>query len=152
MVRCAALTGLCLAVALVSLSAGDAQAGGATKHPRLHIALYELRKARVQLEEAGKKFGGHKAKALKAINAAVAEIEAGLTAIGENTKGIAPPEGSYKGYRNYPHIRHAIAALVEAREVLQKATHNFGGHRESAIRDIDVALVELRAAIKFAGG
>ena len=49
----------------------------------------------------------------------------------------------------HPHIRGAIDELQAARKELQTAAHDFGGHRVAAIRAIDAALVQLRAAQKY---
>ncbi|HYB08612.1 MAG TPA: hypothetical protein VEJ16_02950 [Alphaproteobacteria bacterium] len=46
-------------------------------------------------------------------------------------------------------IRRAIDALEHARDYLIHAEHDFGGHREHALRDCDAALVQLREALKF---
>lgn len=49
---------------------------------------------------------------------------------------------------NYPHIRHSIFELREAKTELEKAEHNFGGHRKEAIKIINVAIEELENALK----
>jgi hypothetical protein len=49
----------------------------------------------------------------------------------------------------HPHIHAAIHELREARKELEKADHDFGGHRKEAIEAIDVALKQLEKALKF---
>jgi len=49
----------------------------------------------------------------------------------------------------HPHIRGAITELVEAKNELKTAAHDFGGHRVEAIRAIDVALKQLRLAQQY---
>jgi hypothetical protein len=49
----------------------------------------------------------------------------------------------------HPHIRGAIAELVEARKELQTAAHDFGGHRVAAIRAVDTAIKQLRLAQQY---
>jgi hypothetical protein len=49
----------------------------------------------------------------------------------------------------HPHIRAAIHELKEAKKELEKADHDFGGHRKEAIEAIDVALKQLQKALKF---
>ena len=49
----------------------------------------------------------------------------------------------------HPQIMAAIRALEEARLHLQRAAHDFGGHRVKAIRAIDAALVQLKLALKY---
>jgi len=48
------------------------------KHPELRKALRKLRGAKQDLEKAAHDFGGHKAKALEAINTAIEEIKSAL--------------------------------------------------------------------------
>ncbi len=49
----------------------------------------------------------------------------------------------------HPQIMAAIRALEAARLHLQRAAHDFGGHRVKAIRAIDVALVQLKLALQY---
>ena len=49
----------------------------------------------------------------------------------------------------HPEINAAIRALEAARLHLQRAAHDFGGHRVKAIRAIDAALVQLKLALKY---
>jgi hypothetical protein len=48
-----------------------------------------------------------------------------------------------------PHMRAAIEHLREAREQLEKAEPNKGGHRERAIKLVDRAIEQVRAGIEF---
>ena len=48
-----------------------------------------------------------------------------------------------------PHMRAALEHLREAREQLEKATPNKGGHREKAIELIDRAMGQLKEGIEF---
>ncbi len=49
----------------------------------------------------------------------------------------------------HPEIREAIGALERARDHLQHAAHDFGGHREAAIRSINNALKQLHDCMEF---
>jgi hypothetical protein len=49
----------------------------------------------------------------------------------------------------HPEIRDAIGALERARDHLQHARHDFGGHRVEAIRAINEALRQLHMALEF---
>jgi hypothetical protein len=49
----------------------------------------------------------------------------------------------------HPHIRAAIRELREAKKELEKADHDFGGHRKEAIEAINVAIKQLEKALKF---
>jgi hypothetical protein len=50
---------------------------------------------------------------------------------------------------NHPRIAAAIRELEGAIAYMERAPHDFGGHKAAAIRDSRTALVELRAALAF---
>ena len=49
----------------------------------------------------------------------------------------------------HPEIREAIASLRRAKEHLEHAAHDFGGHRVEAIRATDEAIRQLEVCLKF---
>lgn len=49
----------------------------------------------------------------------------------------------------HPEINAAIRALERAKLHLQRAAHDFGGHRVEAIRAIDGALEQLKLALQY---
>jgi len=49
----------------------------------------------------------------------------------------------------HPQINAAIRSLVRAREHLQHAAHDFGGHCVDAIAAIDAALAQLKLALQY---
>jgi hypothetical protein len=49
----------------------------------------------------------------------------------------------------HPRIASAIAALRDAREYMQAAPHDFGGHKAAAIRATDDAIRELNFALRY---
>jgi hypothetical protein len=49
----------------------------------------------------------------------------------------------------HPRLARAIEALRDAREYLQAAPHDFGGHKASAIRATDNAIRELNYALAY---
>jgi Spy/CpxP family protein refolding chaperone len=62
----------------------------------------------------------------------------------------APMQQAGGGRReHHPEIHHAIHALEHAKEMLEKAAHDYGGHRQAAIEHIDMALKELHEALEF---
>jgi len=132
---------------LLGLSASRA---AAEEHPRLHAALYELRHARTELKEARHDFGGHRAKALEALDYAIEQIDQALRAVGDNVKGVDPGKVVYKGYANYPHIRHALAEAGLARTELKNAAHDYKGHRAKAVEALDVVIIQLDKALLYA--
>jgi hypothetical protein len=60
-----------------------------------------------------------------------------------NKKGVvARPE-------RHPEIRKAIAALERAKTDLQRANHDFGGHRAEALEACNKAIEQLRLALQY---
>lgn len=49
----------------------------------------------------------------------------------------------------HPEIREAIASLRRAKEHMEHAAHDFGGHRVEAIRATDVAIRQLEDCLKY---
>lgn len=49
----------------------------------------------------------------------------------------------------HPEIREAIGALRVAKDHLQHAAHDFGGHRVEAIKAIDESLHQLQDCLKY---
>jgi hypothetical protein len=132
---------------LTSLGAPRARA---EEHPHLHAALYEMRQAHTQLKEARHDFGGHRAKALEALDDAIQQIDRALKAVGDNTKGHEPNKEVYREYANFPHIRHALVEAKEARAELKDAAHDYKGHREKAVVALDRVIEQLDKALKHA--
>jgi hypothetical protein len=50
---------------------------------------------------------------------------------------------------HHPKIREALHALREARAELKEASHDYGGHRDDAIRAIDGAIGQLETCVKY---
>jgi hypothetical protein len=67
--------GMALGLTLAG-SAALAQRGA--NHPRLVKAIEDMKEAKAYLQNAPKTFGGHKAKAINALDAAIRELEAAL--------------------------------------------------------------------------
>ncbi len=49
----------------------------------------------------------------------------------------------------HPAIRKAIAALERAKTDMQRASHDFGGHRAAALEACDRAIEQLRLALQY---
>jgi hypothetical protein len=65
-----------LAAAVLAVTTRSANA--AEKHPHIRAALKELKEARVELKEGDKIFGGHREKALKAVDEAIEQLDKAL--------------------------------------------------------------------------
>jgi hypothetical protein len=76
----------------------------------------------------------------------------GLASLGAVSYGIVvtPTEAQAQEKRErHPHIHKAIAELKEAKKELEKADHDFGGHRVEAVKAIDHAVKQLEKALEF---
>ena len=78
----------------------------------------------------------------RSASVASAAALAGLL-VGANTMALA------EGQERHPNIRRAINALRTARNDLEHADHDFGGHRVEAIQAIDRAVEQLEVALRF---
>jgi hypothetical protein len=120
-------------------------------HHHLHHALWELRDARKELKDAKHNFGGHREKALLAVEAAIKQLDKALKNAGDNIKG-APTRGdlreTYKTYAHHPHIHHALHECRHAHKQLEESKHDFGGHRKAALHDIHHAIIQLELCLK----
>jgi hypothetical protein len=63
--------------------------------------------------------------------------------------GLALAAGAAEAEEQHPEIHRAIAALEKAKDYMQHAAHDFGGHRERALKDCDAAIAQLREALKY---
>ena len=52
-------------------------------------------------------------------------------------------------FNEHPRIRAAVRELEEAIAYMEKAPHNFGGHKAKAIADSRAAVAQLRAAMAY---
>ena len=76
----------------------------------------------------------------------------GLMSVTPAMMTAAPPQGGKeKRERNekHPHIRAALHELQEAKNELQHADHDFGGHRAEAVEAVDNAIKQLRQALEY---
>ncbi len=136
----------------------EAQAGGDKKkkklhHPHLHHALYELYDARHELKNSKYNFGVHKEKATIAIAGAIKHIELSLIAHGDNIKPVATKrdlQEHHKKYAHHPHLHHALVELRHAHKEMHESSHDFGGHRKAALRDIHHAIEEIAILLREA--
>lgn len=61
----------------------------------------------------------------------------------------APMIAHVKRAEPHPRIRSAIRELEAAKVELQKAPHDFGGHRVDAVRAVDNAITQLKLALQY---
>ncbi len=118
------------------------------EHIHIHHALHECKEARVELKDASHDFGGHREEALKAVDAAITQLDLCLTSAKDPFLKLTIDKDIYKEHKNHPHIRESIKELKEARVQLKEAKHDFGGHREQALKDVDFAIEQLEICLK----
>jgi hypothetical protein len=53
------------------------------------------------------------------------------------------------GKERHPEIRRAMRALENAKNDLEHASHDFGGHRQKALEHINAAVSELSQALAY---
>jgi hypothetical protein len=86
--------------------------------------------------------------------ALVGALSAGLIpALAQPNSPSVPPAGTeapqHKAPERHPAIHRAIRALEEAKLALQRADHDFGGHRKAALEECDKAVAQLKLALQF---
>lgn len=64
-----------LAIGAGLAAGGPARAQKGGKHPKIRTAITELRNARGYLHDSPNKFGGHKKRAIQAIDEAIEQLE-----------------------------------------------------------------------------
>ena len=57
---------------------------------------------------------------------------------------------SVASHADQPNMEAALASLQQAKESLQKATADKGGHRVKAMKSVDAAIAEVKAGIAYA--
>jgi hypothetical protein len=59
------------------------------------------------------------------------------------------PQAAGAHREHHPHIRAALRELQEAKQELQTADHDFGGHREEALKSCTEAIRQLQQALQY---
>lgn len=160
-VKCTlAVSALCMLMSGVAM----AQAG---KHNVIREGYRLLREAHGALNHAGRNYGGHRRVAVKEIDEAIGQLNQAMKTVkagpmenagrlSAEAGRLAPvPKSSYGKHHKSPgahkQIHRAIQLCQQAKAVLEKGGHDFGGHRVAAIRHIDKAIDQLHKAIQYAG-
>src|SRR5689334_7232600 len=123
-----------LILAVAGLAAGD--------QPFMRAARADLMTAKSELQKATPDKGGHRVKAIELVNQAIAQVNAGMAFDRQHnhaTLSAAPDQ---------PHMTAALAALQSARNNLDHATADKGGHRARAIDLIKDAIDEVNKGIE----
>src|SRR5437588_580994 len=126
-------------VALFVLLGTVAIAGAVPDQPYMEASRADLQKAKAELQLAMRDKGGHRAKALSLVNSAIGEVNAGIAYARRHSHAVAPDQ---------PHMQAALDALNSARDILDKANADKGGHRANAIALVRDAIAEVKAGIE----
>ena len=94
--------------------------------PRMQAARTNLQQARAQLQAALRNKGGHRAQAIGLINSAISEINAGMSFDRHNNH---PLLATLAASPDQPHMQRALELLRDAKNNLEAATADKGGHR-----------------------
>ncbi len=60
-----------------------------------------------------------------------------------------PSPAAAAAAEKHHHIHEAIDALRAARQDLMEASHDYGGHREEAVRSIDASIHQLEICLQY---
>lgn len=77
-----------------------------------------------------------------------------ILALAASTSGTAkvtkiPPQNVASEASEHPRIAAAVRELEDAIQYMEKAPHDFGGHKAEAIRASREALIQLRKALAY---
>ena len=109
--------------------------------PFMEAARADLMKAKAELQMATRDKAGHRAKAVDLVSRAIGQVNAGIQYARRHNHAAAPDQ---------PHMQAALDALQSARNNLDKANADKGGHRANAIQLVNDAIAEVRLGIQSA--
>jgi len=128
---------------------------------QLREGLQVLKATKAMLQKADHDYGGHRVAAIKAIDAAEHQLKLALhsphkgKAPGHKTLNQTGKPNKGRGKRPEPQnisnlqLAEAIVILERTQALLQRADHDYGGHRAAAVRDLGIAIQQLKAALRF---
>ncbi|HKP39040.1 MAG TPA: hypothetical protein VJT71_19435 [Pyrinomonadaceae bacterium] len=132
-----------VALSLVTLLMAAAIAGAAPDQPFMRAARADLQTAKNQLQQATRDKGGHRAKAVSLVNQAIAQVNAGIAFDRRHNHTISAAA-------DQPHMQAALAALESAKNNLERASADKGGHRGRALDLVKDAISEVKKGIEAA--
>jgi hypothetical protein len=138
--RSRVLSVLIMIAAITSISYAD--------QPRMTAARTDLLQARGQLQVALRNKGGHRAKAIGFINAAINEINKGIRFDRRNNHAQTDFVATFTAAPDQPHMQRALENLRSAKSNLEAATSDKGGHRVNAIAFVNRAIDEVKLGIE----
>ena len=138
-----------LAVLFLIVCAAAALAATPPDQPLMVAARADLNKAKTQLQLALHDKGGHRAKAVGLVNSAIAEVNAGIAYDRRHNHAVAlSVEDLFASSPDQPHMERAKDALESAKNNLERATADKGGHRAKALDLVRDAIDEVKKGIE----
>ena len=135
-------------LAVVVLLGIVAIAGAVPDQPNMQAARANLITARNELQRATPDKGGHRVNAIGLVNSAIAEVNLGIDYDRRhNHPSPVTLETLFAGSPDQPHMQNALTALENAKDNLNKATTDKGGHRVKAIDYVKDAISEVKKGI-----
>ena len=140
-----------IALSLVTLLMAGVIAGAAPDQPFMHAARTDLQTAKKQLQMATPDKGGHRVNALTLVNQAIAQVNQGIAYDRRhNHANSLKVETLFTATPDQPHMTAALAALESAKNNLEHATSDKGGHRANALGLVKDAISEVKKGIDAA--
>jgi hypothetical protein len=151
--------GLLVALTATSEAAPTSKANQQASHQQLVQALHELHAVHKVLEEADHDYGGHRADAVRDVHAAAEQLKEALEHHPHHKQAAnaaaAHKHVAHKNVQTEPQkqsdqqLASAIPVLKQAVTTLKQSEHDFGGHREKAVEDIEKAIHQIEVALKY---
>jgi hypothetical protein len=123
---------------------------------QLHEAIHVLKSVKLTLEQADHDYGGHRAAAVRDVSAAEKQLKLALEHVHHTRKvGAHQPQPVTGKGNSEPQalsdaqLAQQVPVLKETIAFLQKADHDYGGHRARAIADLQAAIAQLEKALAY---
>ena len=130
----------------VALLLGAATVAAAVPdQPFMQAARADLQTAKRELQRATANKGGHRANAISLVNRAIAQVNVGINYDRRHNHAVR-----IAGAPDQPHMTAALAALESAKNNLERAKSDKGGHRAKALDFVKDAISEVKKGIDAA--
>ena len=143
-----------LAAATALSAAQKAAPKEAEVFPHMDAAMGYLKTANAQLAEAEPEFKGHRERAAKHTQAAIADLQTGIDNFMRThpsaTRNEVPPEAAPPAGARFPHMEAALKLLQEAEGQLNLAAHQYNGKRLEGLAETRAAIAEIKAGLAVA--
>ena len=116
--------------------------------PFMKAARGDLNTARSELQKATPDKGGHRLNAIGLINRAITEVNDGIAFDRRHNHATFSARELFAPSPDQPHMQTALLALESAKNNLERATSDKGGHRAKAIDYVKDAISEVKKGIE----